>query len=234
MDGGSASLDPLWSTVVLALHFDGSNGATTIVDQKGHTSPSTNRGSSAISTARSMFGGSSLLLANNGGLTYSTGAVNTDFLMPGDFLYRGWLWVDSAADGTNRILFDSRTGPSDGSGFLFYLNVNTGWTFYTGTTFWFNDSGGTSFPVPRNQWIHVALCRAGSNLRLFVNGILLITATVTANFTSGRCILFDANREYNAALSFVGNVDDFELAIGTGSGIYTASFVPPNAPFPNS
>lgn len=54
MAGGG---DPYWANVVSLLHMDGANGSTTFTDQKGKTW--TPNGNVQISTAQSVFGGSS-------------------------------------------------------------------------------------------------------------------------------------------------------------------------------
>ena len=56
--GAPGGIDPHWSNVVFLSHFDGTDGATSFVDQKGHTF--TVLGSSALSTSRSKFGTASL------------------------------------------------------------------------------------------------------------------------------------------------------------------------------
>lgn len=230
--GGTASggLNPLWSNVVLALHGDGANGTTTIVDEKGRASPTGNRGTSAISSAQSRFGGSSIRFNCDGGLIYSTGVNTVAFRFPGDFMIRMWLWLDASAHtGVARVIYDCRNSGGDQYGFVFFVNASGGLSLYTATVYLLND---TTTAFPTNQWVHVALARQGPTMRVFLNGALYSSFAAAYDWTNGRCCVGDVNPEYQATTAFYGFIDDFEIA--SGQAVYTAAYTPPTVPFPNS
>lgn len=78
-----------------------------------------------------------------------------------------------------------------------------------------------TIPVPTNQWVHLAVSRQGTTVRLFTNGSLSQTATFGGN------VVF----RYIGALSFgndllTGYISN--LRVINGRAIYTSSFTPPN------
>ena len=232
--GGSprdTTLNPLWTNVVLALHGDGANGATTIVDEKGRASPTSNRGTSVISTVQSKFGGASIAFNHDGGLIYQSGSAAADFQFGvGDFMFRGWVWLSSAtAAGTNRVIFDTRSSGGDGTGFIYFIGTGNTLQMYSGSAYAYQ--GPSAFPT--DQWVHVAVSRASGTLRLYQNGVMLQSSSFGANLVSGRCSVGEVNPEYQGTTAFQGYIDDFELV--KGEAFYTAtSYTLPTAPFPNS
>jgi len=124
---------------------------------------------------------------------------------------------------------------SFGSGSAFYLDA----MFYDG-------SGITSslciqipntgvvitgtIPVANSQWNHVALTRAGSSMKLFVNGVQSgSTYTTSSSFTAGA-----SNGMFLGCLGagvggfLLGNISNFRVVKGTA--LYTAAFTPPTEP----
>ena len=85
------STDPYWASVVLAMHFDGTNGSTTFTDIKGHTVSSA--GSPVISTARSKFGGASGLFS---GSPDALSLAESAFLFSGAATFDCWVYPTNA------------------------------------------------------------------------------------------------------------------------------------------
>ena len=92
-------------------------------------------------------------------------------------------------------------------------------------------SGTTTLTA--NQWYHLAVTRSGTTLRLFVNGAVEATATVTTDLTSASSFnigdrqLDDPNLQY----PFNGYISNARVVKGTA--VYTAAFTPPTAPLTN-
>jgi len=103
--------------------------------------------------------------------------------------------------------------------------------FYLSKIYFGSTSGTTT--LTSNQWYHLAVTRSGTTLRLFVNGALEATATVTTDFTSASSFNIgdresgDANNNY----PFNGYISNVRVVKGTA--VYTAAFTPPTAPLTN-
>jgi hypothetical protein len=220
-------VDLFRSQVSLLLHGDGTNGSTTITDSSPTPKTVTAEGNAQISTAQSKFGGASIafdgsgdrvLVANNSALDFGTG----DFTVE--------CWVFSVAALTSYF-----------GGFAHIAGRGLGITsdtytlaFYQQNICWFANSAFTvgTTTLTNNTWYHFAAARAGSTLRLFVNGLQESSTTDNLVYTS--LFSFTAGeRASGASVPFPlnGYIDD--LRITKGVARYTANFTPPTAPFPD-
>lgn len=223
--GSGGAFNPLWSNVTLALHADDIDGSTTFTDEKGHTL--TRVGSNTISTAQSKFGGSSIYFPGDGGIYASTGGTNPDFAFAGDFMVRLWVYL-TGATGTARAIYDGRRNPGSAEGFILYTDTSNFLKLYSGIAFYLQDS----VALPTNQWVHLAISRASGTLRSFKDGVQMSSGTPAVNLSDGRLWLGQTSTEYGSGGAWEGYMDDIEVV--NGEAVYTASFIPPTAPFPNS
>ena len=157
----------------------------------------------------------------NGSTDYFTIPNNSSFNFgTGDFTIECWVYTNSSA--TQRIV-SYATGSSLPYEFLL---VNSGSNvyvdFYDGTT---DNTTGTNY-VTQNQWVHVAVTRAGTSLKIFINGIISGTATNSINLTSSGS-LYIGRYAPSATQYFSGYIDD--LRITKGLARYTANFTPPTS-----
>jgi hypothetical protein len=231
--------DPFFSSVELLLHFDGANGSTTFTDSSSPPKSITRSGA-VISTAQSKFGGSSGFFDGNN--DYISAGVSTDFTFPGDFTIECWLYVAGAP---------SVIGPADGGNTHSTIvsttaTSNQGWSFLllggasgAPTNLYFEKAGGGyaglstgNGGVPSLQWNHVAVTRASSTARLFVNGIQLNSNTITGTIDSGGFALWAGRTQWSSYLRYLNGYID-ELRITKGVARYTGNFTPPSAPFPD-
>ncbi len=92
-------------------------------------------------------------------------------------------------------------------------------------------AGSYSSPVSVNQWSHIACCRVGSNVTVYINGVSVLSVTNSASLgtsTASRCAIgvFDSvstgGRYY-----FNGFIDDFRIT--KDAARYTANFTPPTS-----
>lgn len=81
-----------------------------------------------------------------------------------------------------------------------------------------------------NDWDHIALCRSGTELRMFVNGVQL-GATATDSTDMGgattKFVIGNATQFHNTAS--YGSLDEFRLTVGVAR--YTSDFTVESAPF---
>jgi hypothetical protein len=220
--------DPYWVNYSSLLHFDGANGSTTFTDQSGKVW--TRGGNTVISTAISKFGGASAFFDGSG--DYIDTPDNDDFEFGnGDFTIEAWVYMTIIAGDYRMIVTKDSTVST--RGFIFLCNpVTQGGAFQL----YFQDGVtqysilSTTIPVI-NTMYHVAVSRQGSSVRMFVNGVLEATiscGTATINPTTH---VVRIGKTANNTGNFAGYID--EVRITKGQAIYTASFTPAVAAFPN-
>lgn len=211
--------DQHFDKVSLLLHMDGTNGGKTFVDSSYLQKTVTAAGNAEISTAKSKWGGASLLLEGSG--DYLSVQEHDDFVFgTGDFTVE--LWVNTTAT-AEKVLVDQ------------YNNSANSWQFSikNGTLQWYSGGGYAlvgSTPVNTGAWHHVAATRSAGTLRLFVDGTLDGTVAHGTDYYPKVALGIGAQiTSRNAAYDLPGNVDD--LRITKGVCRYTANFTPPTAPF---
>jgi hypothetical protein len=158
--------------------------------------------------------GDDLTTPSNAAFTYGTG----DFTIEGFYFFTGGV------------------GPA-GYSYLFAQGGGTGITslgvyIQDGVYKVWNGSavivGTTAYA--QNRWVHIALARSGTTLRLFLNGVLEGTATNSNSIASGGTIGISIGRWVEIADGnwITGYVSNFRLVKGTA--VYTGAFTPPTTP----
>ena len=204
-------------------------------------------GNAQVSTSVKKYGTGSIALDGTGDWLLTQGSPNFNF--GGDFTFECWVYIagNSSAQptgGTRPAALMTITNTSGlPTGSFFSLN---GTTTTTGTGFGvFYYVGGTEYganctvSIPQNTWHHIAMCRSGTTVRLFLNGV---SQTVTTFGSIGTISMnnqnypvyigassFDTAQYGNRALN--GYIDD--LRITNGFARYVANFTPPDQAFPN-
>jgi hypothetical protein len=201
----------------LLLHFDGTNGSTSITDSSANAITCTAEGTAEISTAQSKFGGASLLGDGAGCVV-----ADDPLLEPGtgDFTLEAWVYL--TATPVFSQLFSYR--PATTASLAFYdddgLRVN--WDFGV------IDAAATGLAL--NQWTHVAVERSAGTLKIFISGVSVGSYSgYTSNISSGLLTIgaLDATDTTNGV---VGYIDEARVTIGVA--VYDgANFTPPTAPF---
>lgn len=217
LPGSSVTLS-LTGTVAL-LHFDGTNGATTTTEVKGHSV--TMSGNGSISTAQSKFGGSSFFPNTTANLAV---ANTPPMATPGDFTVECFAYLTSYP--TTAFFANRNTGGSATTAML----VNA-----SNFQFGLDDASqplgniAVSSLLTLNTWQHIAVTKQGNTLRLFVNGSLIASATAASTGTWGNNALplnIGSNGLGGGCLP--GYIDEFRYS---AAARYTAAFTPPAAPF---
>ena len=218
-----AATDTNIREVSLLLHGNGTNGSTTITDSSLTPKTVTPFGNAQISTAiADPFGNSTGVIAFDGTGDYLTVPNSTVFEFGvNDFTIEFWWW---------------RTATSQGG--LVDLGLNYGGIgIYQKTTLIVRVAGSdviTRAIFSDNQWVHVALSRSSTSLKLFFNGAQQgATATNSTNLVNsfGTVVVgaYVSGGSYYATPA--AYIDD--LRITKGVARYTSNFTPPTAPFPD-
>jgi hypothetical protein len=216
-----AITDPYFSSVVLLLNGD------TITDLSSSPKTITAYGNTQISTSIKKYGTGSMYFDGTGDylgyLTNSSTTINGTE----DFTIEAWLNPNLA--NTYHCFYSSQWAiqcyMTSSRVIEIYLSSSATTSAYFAVV---SSTGAISL----NQWSHIAITRNGSNIRLFINGVLNGTAdSTTASIGAGTAASigsFNSGNQY----TFSGYMDD--LRITKGIARYTTNFTPPTASFPTS
>lgn len=196
------------------LHFDGTNGSTSIIDESGKTWTAV--GNAQLSTTDSKFGTACLLLDGSGDYVDATADVDYQF-GTGDFTIECFGRWDSFTG--NRFLFG--WGSNHG---VYTFNIGTPeLAYFDGAGNQLTIAGG----LATSTYYHVAISRQGTTMRLFKDGVKAASDFFSSVNFSGTN--FRIGAQTTGSGEFQGRID--ELRITKGTAVYTANFTPPSGPF---
>lgn len=220
-----------YSDVSFHSHFDGTDAATTAIDNSDQAATITFVGNAQIDTAQSVFGGASLLLDGTGDYCTVPDHATLD-LSNSDFTIEGLMRFNGDPGTANMALASKWTEAGNlrswfcglrNNALVFQHSTNGTDVITTLSEAW-NPAGDT--------WYHVAFVRDGSAMRVFVDGVQLGTDDSTVSTDT----FFDST-----ALAWFGAFDgtgnDYmngwidEVRILKGTSFYTGTFTPPTAPY---
>ena len=121
----------------------------------------------------------------------------------------------SASSNSSWLLFGNTNGNVD-----FYATTSTGWTYQI----------SAPADVNNNQWHHVAVVRDGTNIKIYVDGILSKTQSVGSNAIPASTRIVEIGSQWNSAY-FTGKISNVRIVKGTA--VYTSSFKPSYQPLAN-
>lgn len=221
--------DPSFSSVKLLLHADGTNGATSTTDSSSVSNTVTFGGNAQLNTTAPKFGTASVLLDGTGDYLEVADSSDWDF-GTGAFTIEGWVKFTAASDASTFV-----STYNSGNGFTFRFNDTShcleflwGGTMIASTTAW--------TWVPTNGlWQHFAVCRSGTSVRMFIDGVQYgTTATDSTNMTGSTVALQIGCLPYGLPTRYHflnGRFDDIRISKGVGR--YIANFTPPTSAFSN-
>ena len=237
---GTTTGDVYYPQTSLLMHFNGTNGSTTMTDSSKNNASVTATNGAAISTVQSKFGGSSVLF--DGTNDYLTSANNSAFdLSSGDFTIEFWFNTNTltpsggGAAGYANILGKQNWNGSSGAGWGV-------WQFNQTIVFFWPTSALNSISTGNvitaiNTWYHIAVVRSGTatnNTKIYINGVQQAQGTSSSTNSTSALTIGGTNptsgwdNTYYAA----GYID--ELRITKGIARYTSNFTPPTAQFLDS
>lgn len=228
--------DPYSDKVVALLRMNGSDGATTFVDEVGAAEFTAN-GEARISTAVRKYGTGSLALDGAGDFLLCPMTATKPPLFnfgTGDFTIEAWVYLNAVDNNYSAIFCNGYTSWQSGARSLVYYGSAAPVTAQRNRfalSCYDNSSGPlvlSASTFTAGQWYHVALSRNGTTLRLFVNGTLQATSTssLAMNFSASAGARIGGNGWDGATHGYWnGYIDD--LRVTAGLGRYTAAFTPP-------
>lgn len=215
----------------ILLHFDGPDGATTFHDSNQNTGRTWTAGGDAqIDTAQSVFGGASALFDGTG--DYISAPDNADFALESDDFTIDCRFQVNAASGTYRVIasqMDSSDASTDSAWELRRENADKIKFIWVDGTTVNAFSSATSFTDSVNTgWHHIAIARNGSDLYMFIDGVLDASTTISTSINDSSVPLSIGRRQSGFG-SYLGWIDEFRLSVGIAR--WTANFTPPTAPY---
>jgi len=144
---------------------------------------------------------------------YLSFADNSDFSFGGDFTVEAFVY-QTAVSATHANIFSTEN-------FDFKIRTNGRIRIYT------TSSGvDTTQTVRLNKWIHLALVRQGSTIKVYFDGVgETVSETIASDGSSAAEV---GRRVRNSAEEFSGFISNFRVIKGTA--LYTANFTAPTEP----
>ncbi|WP_440466864.1 LamG domain-containing protein [Pseudomonas sp. YH-1] len=230
--GNITPSDPPWANVSSLLHFNGTNGSTTITDEKGKTW--TAAGNAQISTSNVQFGSGCLLLDGSGDYV-STGSSSDFDFGSGDFTVEGWFRPEAYPAGGSVAILAAINSNSTTYAQVRMAISNTGALTVllgTGVATWHNTSASaTGGTLPLNTYTHVRAKRKSGVLSAEINGVQVLSyaAAVTLYAYADNSYIGTIRNSGTPSFFFTGRVDDARISKGFAvMGGY------PTSEYPNS
>jgi hypothetical protein len=239
-----AGADPSFDSVKLLMHCEGTNGTEGYIDSGHRAYTLDSQGTATLhETAQFKFGASSIRMPDSFGSNDGIRVLNSNVgmgLTNQDFTIEFFVRFNSLANAQQ--CFMSQYSITDGSR-AWWFRRNTGDVLnfaYSNTGFDAASVGVSEAWTPSTGvWYHVAVCRDGANLRMFVDGTQLgsthniSTTTIHDSDETWRIGAFFAGG--NAGIGTAQNVQGWmdEIRVTIGAARYTSNFTPPAAAFPD-
>lgn len=234
--GGAA--DEFFDYVTLLLHGDGTNGAqnNTFLDSSTNNFTITRNGNTTQGTF-SPFSQTGWSNYFDGSGDYISVPDSADFTMgSGDFTVQCWVY-STANSGSDQYILGQVTSGGQAANTSFQLYKKA--TSNVAEAYVYAGSGKVataSATIPVEQWTHLAMCRDGGTLRLYVNGVQSgtnATLSTTAITDSGGSFAVGRTGDYDG-LYFSGYVSNVSVVKGTCLFPSGTTFTPSTAPLSTS
>ena len=230
--GVEEETDPFFNQVTGLYHFDGSNGGTnaTFTDSSGNSHSITASGHTTQGTFSpfSVADGNWSTLYNAG--TDGTVYGNNSFASfgTGDFTIE--FWVNFTELELTKMLFDFRSASNTSAS---YLHTSSGsasgaWNLGDADGNYMSGAGLTNNDFTVGTWHHLAISRASSTTKVFLDGTEKASVSDTGNYDSTDLTI---GGRYSGSYSIKGHISNFRMLRGTG--LYTSNFTPSTTPLTN-
>ena len=242
----SDSPQPSFANVVLLHGMNGADGHTTFTDESGSAhGNATVLDTTQGDTAEVKYGTASML-TDGGADEGLTLLDNTDWdFGNSDFTVEGFVRWSSIPNSTTAALISHWRGDTNNRSWVLSIHGQTNGT----VTFSYTTNGqagtqvnvqsGNDDGIQSNTWHHLAASRASGTLRVFLDGVEVATAdlsAVTIFSASDRLVIGGTRVASGSALSIgeASNAWVDEIRVTKGEGIYFENFTPPTVAFPRS
>ncbi len=214
--------DPYWASVALLLRCDGTVGSSSFPDISTAVNTVTAGSTAArVSATQAKWDQSGEFTGVSTSYIKAT-PIGGEFNISTQTYWTAECWFYQTA-GAGAI-FGCSNAVGGGNGF----RVNTSNLQASNSGTWGTLASWTA--ASNNAWHHIAVTKDSSTIRVFIDGVLVGTATsVVLGYSSGQpfCIGIASNSNQEPLTGFIDEVR------WTNVCRYTATFTPPTAPFPD-
>ena len=227
--GATEETDDDFASVTGLYHFDGTNGGinNTFLDSSsnsitisasGNTTQGTFTPFSADDGNWSTFyngGTDGTVYGNNSFSSFGTGDFTIEF------------WVNFAELELTKMLFDFRSASNTSASYLHTSSgsASGGWNLGDADGNYMSDAGLTNNDFTAGKWHHLAISRASSTTKVFLDGTEKASVSDSGNYDSADLTI---GGRYSGSYSIKGHISNFRMLRGTG--LYTSAFTPPTSP----
>lgn len=232
LNGDSAPMPPLLRTpdtsMMLLLHFDGTDGSNTFVDSSLQRRTLTANGNVQIDTAQSKFGGASALFDGTGDFITFPDFPGIHF-GSGDFTIHFWFNCTRAGGVDADIMSQSIASGQPNTSFIIDRNSSNQVRLIVSDGVAFTSVTGTQqfTNLLNTGWHHYAAVRSGNTLMLFVDGVLNATATFTGSINNMGNNISIGSRDGAGASPWQGWLE--EIVVLKDVALWTANFDVPTS-----
>lgn len=234
---GAGASDQYFSNVILLMHFDGNYTDKSPLAQSFTNSGATTSTAGAKFTESANINGTN---PNGGGpnIILADASRNEYDILNSDATFEAFVRLDSALinGGSSRIIVamnNSSGGGSSSGGHVMSVQGDAGGAVLR---YDFDSNGITTGSVAAyitiGTWTHAAVSRVGITTRMFIDGALVKTASLSGG---GSAVAAPKRASvgnfWGVSSALHGAID--EVRVTKGVARYTASFTPPVAPFPD-
>jgi len=157
----------------------------------------------------------------SGTTQYLTGPALASNQLTADFTIECWINPTSVPSHTG-IITITNTASSGANGCAIGITTTNAVEFFiAGNTFY----ASANNVLTLNQWQHIALVRSGTTNTLYLNGISVVTNTVTPTWPATPTISVGRLYADNSIANFPGAISN--VRITKGVAVYTGNFSPP-------
>ena len=151
--------------------------------------------------------------------------THSDLNLDGDFTVE--FWHKRTTTGTTHLFSYGDASTVGGSGIEWYYNSSNVQKLYVNNTEYEFPNGSQA---PAYKWVHYAICREGTNTRIFVDGELMTTYTSHSATITGAII---TGNQWGGGISATDGAYWSNLRVVKGTAVYTSDFTPPQSALTN-
>lgn len=216
----STSYNYLLTVTASLLHFEGADASTTFTDDVGNAW--TRVGNAQIDTAQFKFGTASGLFDGTGDyLSTPSASWNQG---TSDFTIETWVRLNAVGISQNICMKGSTASTS---GYWLQIGATNLVSFSMGAAAGAMTITGTT-ALTTGAWYHVAAVRAGNVIKLFINGVLEASMTLTSTPATNATVLYISRNQIGTDSFLNGWLDEFRFSLVAR---YSANFTPPTSAF---
>jgi hypothetical protein len=210
------------------LHMDGANNGTSFIDSTTPTRSWTNN-LATTSTVQSKFGTASGLF--NGSQSFLQTPIHTS-LDPGAGDWTVDCWVYPTISGVDfKAIFNGGYDGVSSATRTIELNISSSVNnqVYVNVFVGINITQVFGSNVGINAWHHIEANRSGGLIRIFVDGVLIATNTISGAVNAGSNIGWTIGRLPSVGYYYGGYIDELRYSVGIAR--HTANFTLPTLPY---